>query len=109
MELFAELKLSDASDSMTQRILCIHKQTVVASRIIRSILNFFVGNWSPILLLTSGVSFAFTFAVHLYRESPGGSFVGIAMVRQLRGCSTTSKNLASSQDFFSRYAYFNRG
>jgi hypothetical protein len=58
------------------------------------------GQLPLMLLLTWGVSFTFTFAVHLYWESSGGSFTEIAMVRLLRGCSTILKNLASSRAFF---------
>ena len=66
MRLFVELKFMDASNSVTQRILCIHKQTPFASGMIRMMPNLLLAVWPPTLLLTRGVSFAFTSLVSLY-------------------------------------------
>jgi hypothetical protein len=55
--------------SATQRILCNRKRATFASRVIRTMLGLFVANWPPTLLLTWGVSFAFTFSVYSYAEN----------------------------------------
>lgn len=47
--------------SVTQMTLCIQKQTTFASRMTRTMPRLFVANWSLMLLLKRGVSFAFTF------------------------------------------------
>jgi hypothetical protein len=78
--------------SATHRILCKQKQATFVLRVIRSMLALFVANWPPMLLLTRGVSFAFTFSVCLYAKNTRGLFVGIAMVRLLPGASTISRS-----------------
>ena len=68
------------------RILCIHKQAAFTSRMLQTMLNLFVSKWPPMLLLTWGVSSAFTFSVYMSQ----GSFVGITLVQLLLVRLTTS-------------------
>jgi hypothetical protein len=65
MGLFVELKIVDASDSVTQRILCIHKETPFAPGMIRMMLNLLVAVWAGLASYAAAHS-GCQFRVHIF-------------------------------------------